>query len=371
MLGRTYLLAMVLTCFCVFQRLFAYTENFSSAAYDGNVPSGWALKWTGAAYATLTSTQPLAPSGEENESGLGVNFYNATKANLLYRTAKIDDPLVCDTILAQLRIYVTPKDEKVDAFQIVVSTNEWVSYETVGRPIAMEDDRGSAGWETYSRKLTLDGLARTSPNVYVGILLNPAGRSHDTGYVHSLELNTVAAATPTDICLKRDGAAVNDLAPGEDKVAVSVCVSPDPTDERLALEGVYGVVVRNGVVSTNKLTRVEGTDEYVGPVLVPALDAGETLRISAYSKYASTLPTAGALHDDEGYAYEEADSSVSYSVGKLGSVWINELSAERLEIGGTTNRVMSFGWTLVASDGGHVVCRAELGAAFDLSLIHI
>lgn len=367
MLGRTYLLAMVLTCFCAFQRLFAYTEDFSSAAYDGNVPSGWALKWTGAAYATLTSTQPLAPSGEENESGLGVNFYNATKANLLYRTAKIDDPLVCDTILAQLRIYVTPKDEKVDAFQIVVSTNEWASYETVGRPIAMEDDRGSAGWETYSRKLTLDGLARTSPNVYVGVLLNPAGRSHDTGYVHSLELNTVAAATPTDICLKRDGAAVNDLAPGEDKVAVSVCVSPDPTDERLALEGVYGVVVRNGVVSTNKLTRVEGTDEYVGPVLVPALDAGETLRISAYSKYASTLPTAGALHEDDGYAYEEADSSVSYSVGKLGSVWINELSAERLEIGGTTNRVMSSGWTLVVSDGGHVACRAELGAAFDFT----
>ena len=367
MLGRTYLLAMVLTYFCVFQRLFAYTEDFSSATYDGNVPSGWALKWTGAAYATLTSTQPLAPSGEENESCLGVNFYNATKANLLYRTAKIDDALVCDTILAQLRIYVTPKDEKVDAFQIVVSTNEWASYETVGRPIAMEDDRGSAGWETYSRKLTLDGLARTSPNVYVGILLNPAGRSHDTGYVHSLELNTVAAATPTDICLKRDGAAVNDLAPGEDKVAVSVCVSPDPTDERLALEGVYGVVVRNGVVSTNKLTRVEGTDEYVGPVLVPALDAGETLRISAYSKYASTLPTAGALHDDEGYAYEEADSSVSYSVGKLGSVWINELSAERLEIGGTTNRVMSSGWTLVVSDGGHVACRAELGAAFDFT----
>ena len=262
---------------------------------------------------------------------------------------------------------MTPKDEKVDAFQVVVSTNEWASYETVGRPIAMEDDRGSAGWETYSRKLTLGGLARTSPNVHVGILLNPAGKSHDTGYVHSLELKTVAAATPTDICLKRDGAAVDDLAPGEDKVAVSVCVSPDPTDERLALEGVYGVVVRNGVVSTNKLTRVEGTDEYVGPVLVPALDAGETLRISAYSKYASTLPTAGALHDDEGYVYEEADSSVSYSVGKLGSVWINELSAERLEIGGTTNRVMSSGWTLVVSDGGHVACRAELGAAFDFT----
>ena len=366
MFGRKALVFTVLACLGASCHLSAYEADFSAAAYaESGVPIGWTLAGSSAAYVSLSRSQPQTPAGS-SDAGLAVNFYSATKENVLRRTDPLGDAVPCDTLLAELTFYAQPEAELVDAFQVVVSTNAWASFEAVGAPVLIEEKgRTAAAWVTASRKVTLAGLAGSGCNVHVGLRLIPAGKSHAYGYIHSLRLRSVAAATPSDVGLTHAGEVVETLAPGDAEVRLRACVVPDPQDGRLELEGVYGVIDRNGEVATNRLERVEGSDAYVGPALEPALDAGETLRVSAYSRYKATdLPVAGDVQDD-GYAYEEA-GNLAYVVAKAGSVWINELSAEQVELCGTTNRVLAAGWTLVASNAADgATCRADLGAAFD------
>ncbi len=359
----------VSVCLGVVCRLFAYHLDFSAAEYAGGIPSGWSLQGTTSAYVSLPASQPQTPA-DTGESGLAVNFYSATKQNLLYCTSKIGDELVCNTILAKLRILVQPEADLVDSFQVVVSTNAWDSYESVGDPIyTREAGRTVSEWITYSRIVAIEGLAETNPDVYVGILFIPAGKSHSYGYIHSLSVSIAAAATPTEVCLKRNETSVSSLIPGQEDAYISAFVAPDPNDDRLVLEGVYGVLNRNGIVSTNKLTRVGTTDEYVSSAITSAFDAGENISVSVFSKYTATaLPTVGEVNEEDGYAYQESESAAQYVVGKVGSVWINELTADTLEVCGTTNRVMSSGWTLIVSDDeGNQVCYAELGGTFDFT----
>lgn len=378
MFGKNSFILAVLECFsaCLipsasqaFQMDFSRSEHYQESV----VPSGWVIEHgTTTGYAYLMGQQPYTPQGSD-ESGLYISFYNQTIDNLLYCTNKVENPLVCDTVLAKIRFYAQPQAEKVDSFQIVASTNAWKSYFAVGRPLPIEEQgRKSAEWVTYSRSIHVEGLSEIRPDFCVGILMSPGGRTKKYGYIKSLNVDIAAAATPRDVCLKRNGVDVgekNQLVPGDaDNVSMSVFVSPDPNDDRLTLEGVYGVVDRNGTVTTNKLIQVEGTDEYKNSILAETLDAGEVLNVSSFTKYATKdLPTAGVVNPD-GYAYEDLDMPVQYVVSKVGSVWINELSAERVEICGTTNRALTSGWTLVVADGaGSEICRAPLGDAFNFA----
>jgi len=342
-------------------KLTAFQVDFSTVTYNGRVPDGWMLQGSTAAYVSLTQSQPQTPSGS-SEAGLNVNFYSATKQNLLYCTSKIDDPLICDTVVVKLRYYAQPEAELVDAFQVVVSTNaSFSSYVAVGDPFEIEElGRTNAEWVTRSRIVSLNGLSMRQPDLYVGILLIPAGRSHAYGQINSLDLSIAASATPTDVCLKCDGVPVGRLLPC-DNVYVSTFVTPDPNDGRLELEGVYGVVDRKGIVSTNRLVRIAETDEYVGPAISPAMDAGEKLIVTAFTKYKSDLATAGTVNGDDGYAYQVIDSGVSYVVGKAGSVWINEFGFDRAELCGTTNRVMFSGWMLELSKTVESTNVVEIG----------
>ena len=146
---------------------------------------------------------------------------------------------------------------------------------------------------------------------------------------------------------------------------IAVSLNRQPNDSRVTVDSVYGILNRNGVVSTNALNRVGETDRYVGDALSPTLDAGETIVVSAFSKYTSTLPTAG----DEigGFAFESSDALVSYTVSKRGSVWINEIGADTVEFFGTTNRVMTPGWYLTLSNETGIVRKAVFDEAFDFS----
>ena len=365
MISKFFQMFAILLCFGLGQQLLADSEDFTDPSiYNGGAtPTNWELQYSqGAAYVSLSSPQESTP-------GLRVNFYNATKENMLRCTRSITD-IACDTVLAKVQVYVSPSDAKVDTFQIVVSTNDWASYERVGDLVYFEDSqRTSAGWETISRQLTIPGLAAQNCELKFGFLFIPAGKSKNYGYISSFEISIAASAQPNNICLKRDDVEVTEFLPGDTDVTVNATVSPSPSDNRLELEGVYSVIDRLGVSTTNKLERIGESNQYESTVnFASPVDAGERIKVSAFSKYkvAEDLPTVSEPVD--GYVYEESNQTPLYKVGKSGSVWINELSSQYLEVCGTTNRVVTGGWSLVVyEDSTNEVCRADLGSKFDFT----
>ncbi len=395
-MGKKCWIALIVMWICLIHQLYAY--NFSSATYEMigtyKCPVGWSLKDDGTECVTLSNSQPKKPDGSD-EAGLCVEFGNARSENLFKYATKLEGPFVSDTISASLCVYVTPKSGKVDAFQIVVSTNNWASDDLpVGKKIEIEEaGLKSSEWKTFKRKLKILGLAKTASDVYVGIRFIPASLSGDSGYISSLEVISAATAQPKDVKLMKSGEEIgenNPFLPGDSEITLSAVVSPDPK-ESVTIKGVYGVVERNGNVVTNVLLKKEGETDYKVALNIPdldgnskALDAGEKVNVWAYCKYELTDDSKGAGEvnpnwamalnpdgmtntDDESY-YEKSDAMPPYEVGKSGSVWINELSAEMVEICGTTNRVMTGGWQLVVySNGTDKVCWANLDAAFDLT----
>ncbi|MBR2771579.1 MAG: hypothetical protein IKD78_06150, partial [Bacteroidales bacterium] len=175
-----------------------------------------------------------------------------------------------------------------------------------------------------------------------------------------------ACATPTEHSLA--SAQTNDLetvfAPGE-RGLIKAFVDVSPAN-KIGFLAVYGVLTRcNGnctITTTNELENVLG-ENVIGGIYYEKqsdvekrdpFDAGETAACSVIVKYKTNDPAIqpyGKIEAD-GFAYECSDLK-EYMVGKLGSVWINEIGSLNgecfVELCGTTNRTYLSGWQAVLS----------------------
>ena len=163
----------------------AYEVSFDTSGYTGSTPNGW--EWVGSANTQLMGL--AAPKGS-SESGLGFNLLFEDGTKTLRTTSTVVDAsnIVCDNVSASVRVYMQGKtDSGINSFQVVISTNNWATYETIGDPIEIEEaGRTVNEWVTVDRRKRVEGLAASGNDVSVGVLVT-ARNTLKFGYLKSIE----------------------------------------------------------------------------------------------------------------------------------------------------------------------------------------
>ncbi|MDO5313516.1 MAG: hypothetical protein Q4G55_08940, partial [bacterium] len=314
---------------------------------------------------------PQQPQVKDGESGLGFAFGTATGTNILRTISAVipSSEISCDNVLARVRVYLQKQYFKSDLFQIVVSTNQWASYECIGEPIFLEDDGRTVNeWVTVERCSRIPGLSSCGEAISVGILAGAGYRTGRNGYLQSLELDFVATATPLDVGFETDGQIVASLQPGEAhaRVAVTVDAYPMVGDGAVEVSRVYCVLDRNGVTNTLEMVQESSSMRWFSEELLPPIDAGELLKVSVCTEYTSA--TLGTLGEKDVQGVSREQSSWIHAAGtQKGSVWMNEFTPDKVELCGTTNRMFRSGWSLGLSDEEGTSYRADLPGVFDFT----
>ena len=341
----------------------AFEADFDKSEFTSGIPRNWKEATNLAAGRNISVQNPTTVDGH---TAFTLNFYNATEnaTRVFYCTNAVEN-VACDNISACIAVYRRKNlSGKVDRVQVVVSTNDFTTCETVGQIDLQELARETDGWVTNKVSTYIEGLSRAENkyNVKIGLKVIGAGVSSKLGYIGWLKAEFVASATPADVgfVTLADGgnlSAIETLLPGEENARISVTVPGLPAGQ-IALTNVYADVKRNGQSSGQMLlSRISGTDQYVSAPITPVFDAGEEVSISIRTEYTvvqsqSPLPTLG--DQENGIAKEYADNAWHDWVGKKGSVWINEIKKDQnglaIEFAGTTNRTMTSGWEVSVSN---------------------
>lgn len=349
--------------------LYAYEATFTaSPSSGGGIPDGW--RKIGDGTVKLFAPQPYDIGGEK---GYRFAFGSATGTNILCTSSAVikSGDIHCDNVSAHLRVYLQSESVRSDLFQIVISTNnfEGNSYEPIGEPIMLEErGRTVDEWVTLERTTRIEGLSSSGKDVSVGILAGAGGYTSKSGYLQFLKLDFVAVATPRNVHVEVDGKEVSSLMPGECRADVVADIETYPASGEGAVElsKVSCVLDRNGERNKVDMMRDGESTRWRCAVPAPAIEAGESLRVSVCTEYTSTIDTLGEKM--EGFAREQSPW-VCVTGAKLGSVWVNEFTLDTVELCGTTNRVMRSGWSLVLSDKatGTTNCCADLSGTFDFT----
>ena len=349
--------------------LYAYEATFTaSPSNGGGIPDGWRKIGDG-------SVKLLAPQPKEigGEKGYRFAFGSATGTNILCTSSAVipSGDIHCDNVSVHLRVYLQSESVRSDLFQVVISTNnfEGNSYEPIGEPIMLEErGRTVDEWVTLERTTRIEGLSSSGKDVSIGILAGAGGYTSKSGYLQFLKLDFVAVATPRNVHVEVDGKEVSSLMPGECQADVVADIETYPASGEGAVEllKVSCVLDRNGERNKVDMTRDGESTRWRCAVPAPAIEAGESLRVSVCTEYTSTIDTLGEKM--EGVAREQSPW-VCVTGAKLGSVWVNEFSLDTVELCGTTNRVMRSGWSLVLSDKatGTTNYCADLSGTFDFT----
>lgn len=346
----------------------AYEVAFTNSLIHVNgVPDGWQLMGSGSV--SMLTQQPKKIDGE---SGLGFSFVSATGTNILCTKEAVipSAEILCDNVSVRARVYLQKASARSDLFQIVISTNQWTSYEVVGEPILLEEKgRTVNAWETIERNAKIIGLSSCGQDVSVGILAGAGRYTSKYGYLQFLSLGFVAVATPQMVAFETEGTKVSSLTPGETRTKITADVDAYPTigTGAVSISRVFCVLDRNGITNTLEMAQDGLSTRWttVAP-LTPVIEAGESLKASVCVEYISDIDTLG--EKTEGVAREQS-SWVCIEGMKKGSVWINEFTPQKVEVCGTTNRVMLSGWALELMDkvSGTTNCCAKLLGIFDFS----
>ncbi len=354
----------VFVSYCLLGYEVAFTNNVTG------IPSGWQMLGDGTVSVSGTRQDP----GKE-ETGLCFSFVTARGVNVFGTAVPVipHSKILCDNVYARIRVYQQKENFKIDTFQLVVSTNNWSNYPDsnsfikVGDPIPLEENgRTTAEWVTFLRGVQIPGLSVLGNDVSVGILAGAAGSSGRLGYLQSIDLKFVAVATPQNVSFEVDGNVVSSLEPSEANAVVVANINEYPSDgdAKVTVSNVKWVLDRNGVVTTNNMTRVGSSTRWESGVISPAIEAGESLKASVLTEYTSSIDTLGDK-DALGIAREQSDW-VNIEGTKKGSVWINEFTLDQIELCGTTNRkIERTGWRLELSDGNGTISQADLDGTFD------
>ena len=349
--------------------LYAYEATFTaSPSNGGGIPDGW--RKIGDGTVKLLAPQPKEIGGEK---GYRFAFGSATGTNILCTSSAVipSGDIHCENVSAHLRVYLQSESVRSDLFQVVISTNnfEGNSYEPIGEPIMLEErGRTVDEWVTLERTTRIEGLSSSGKDVSIGILAGAGGYTSKSGYLQFLKLDFVAVATPRNVHVEVDGKEVSSLMPGECQADVVADIETYPASGEGAVEllKVSCVLDRNGERNKVDMTRDGESTRWRCAVPAPAIEAGESLRVSVCTEYTSTIDTLGEKM--EGVAREQSPW-VCVTGAKLGSVWVNEFSLDTVELCGTTNRVMRSGWSLVLSDKatGTTNYCADLSGTFDFT----
>ena len=317
---------------------FAFTNTDVFAYSEAGIPIGWEL--TGDGTVSMLNPQPQTIDGE---AGLGFAFGSADGTNILrkvdsvFKKGEIDS----DYIFVNARILIQQEFFRSDLFQFVISTNNWETYEPIGEPIMLEEvGRTVNEWKSISRGARISGA--TQHDVYFGVLAGSGWMTMHSGYLQSVRISSVSIATPKSVVFQVDGEA-SALEPGTSNALVAATVEAYPSDKVTVLN-VFCQLERNDVVTDMPMTRVGSSNRWQTDFITPAIDAGESIRASICTEYVSEIASlgedTGRVAGDGKRIVSELSSPTNVVCGKLGSVWINEFTLERVELCGTTNRVL-------------------------------
>ena len=317
----------------------SYDVTFdSSLSYPSGIPSGWSLFGSGSVKMMTVQPQQIG-----DKSALAFNFRTASGVNILGTTAAVisHEDVACDNVSVTIEAYIQKSHVRSDSFQVVISTNSWTSYETIGDPILLEEaGRTVEEWISISCNKIIPGLVDSGNDVFIGILAKAGGNTMRYGYVHSLKIGFAATATPKEVRFEVDGSKVTSLTPGEANAVVSAIVQAYPTEGygAVSLRRVFCDIDRNGNTNTVELTFDQLSSRWKSEAITPEIEAGETLKAIVHTEYTSAIDTLVDKNFD-GVAIENS-SEEEVRGNKLGSVWINEFTFDKIELCGTTNRVL-------------------------------
>ena len=342
--------------------------DFTTVEYsDNRCPSGWSTDnpWYDTSYPSLGYAS--------SENGLGLNFYYAQEAleMMLSRQIPIDDERICDNFVFEITAWVNPANAqgKVDRICPVISF-DGSNFVPLGSEIALHDsNRNVAGWETFVFSSNI--VDAVSKNIYIGVKSIAGGRSLSVSYIKSIKAGFKVCASVNEICLVSNGAIEQDptnLLPGDTnlRVRAQINVSPNDVSKVCLLEnGVVAKVIVNGNDPVDYIM-TDGNDGYWYSDILPTMDAGSKLSVQVSTRYRSPAGLETLSNPDEEGIATESKTVDGFAVCKLGSVWINEITPNAVELCGTTNRVyVDNGWKLSISTNDVVAKVISLELSFN------
>ncbi|MGN0853145.1 MAG: hypothetical protein ACI4Q3_07185, partial [Kiritimatiellia bacterium] len=336
-------------------------------SFEGGVPADWGATSQWRAYAFDGSTYLRTNIASSNAGTTGLVKSNVSVEEELLPT--------CNNVVAEVVLSNTKPVTSglIDSFQVVISTDNWQTEIPVGEPFEYYDASSSDTWAVHRVVAPIDGLSDCS-QLYVGLRVIAAGWSSNHIYVKSISFDFLSGATCSDIGF------ANGIEPkiGDRSVMVQATVNKEP-EEAISELSVWAVVDRNGFIYTNQMFEA-GANVYTNDIIgvdatnsgsqaMPALDAGDWVRVEVLTRYVSSMGAIGTPDEINPGAYIETSvNAIDYQVAQQGSVWINEFTLSKVELCGTTNRYYMPGWKLVLLDGSSAIAAEKVfEEAFDFS----
>ena len=350
-------LALLLSCH-------ASTFHFDDISeYDKAIPVGWTVDNT---YANRDKPflDTIQPASVADEKAMCIVFTRAYAGATMFLTTTdaLTDEVTCDNLVFSVTVYVEPKGANTsasDCIQPVISIDDG-DFVEIGDLIPFKSPLiQSPQWMTYSFPTNIQEASQKG--IRIGLKSIAGGNSSARGYVKSVSADFKVCALIKSVDLV-SGDRVCDpssaLSPNmEDlKVRAKIDVYPDDHEKLKILED--GVSAEIATRSTSLSMKLEdGNDGYWYSAPLPNMDAGVEGEVLVSVPYTSPSHIATLDPTNASGIATGVSAKKNFTVGKRGSIWMNEITANAIEFCGTTNRVYVGGWSLSISNHSQGVSR--------------
>jgi hypothetical protein len=270
-----------------------------------------------------------------------------------------------------------------DWVQFRVTTNDWASSFTVGDPVYRYDPAfPDETWRTVQVMGFVEEV-QGQKNVRLGMeAVSAPGASGKNIFLNNITLELLTSVAISDLhyadwddeteTLSNWGASAFDVQ-YNDNPYIAVSVNPRPPDDVTnAVVYLINDRVSRGVVETNTLVQVGESDIWRTEWPVGPFEAGETNRYRIVCEFSSLSgsPTSSPVF----FPGPTEGEWLAIGVSGKGSVWINELAADWIELAASEGRTIpadiATNWTIRFASGEDQIIYEVPSIAFTQNLHH-